>query len=320
MADEESAGGIEAVIKVTLDDSGIESEAQAAVEKAQSATKGKRAKVKVEVQVDPAQIEEAITKGTKSKKTVVKVKPVVDDGDIAALKATFNKASDSLVAARSALVNPGTDREEKRYLKAAIPSLEKLVADIPKEIAAKEGRRAPAPSSPVTRERTTEVAREIQAAMRGRPVERPASSQQQTSPVVVVRTTGTSSSQPIRTGRTVRTGAGPGSIAHLIRQLAPSLQGAGPIEALDSYYAAQDAAQAAEQRERERVVPLSRLARETARVPMERTTRRRAGRTTTQVPYHLTKTASKRADTVVTDDPTAFMATVAGRSECSRVI
>ena len=80
-------------------------------------------------------------------------------------------------------------------------------------------------------------------------------------PVVVVILIRTSSSQPLRTGRTVRTG-----LARLDRAsylpLGPSLQGAGPIEALDSYYAAQDAAQAAEQRERERVVPLSRLARE----------------------------------------------------------
>ena len=86
-----------------------------------SATKGKRAKVKVEVQVDPAQIEEAITEAPRARRPSSRSSLSLTTVISRRLKATFNKASDSLVAARSALVNPGTDREEKRYLKAAIP-------------------------------------------------------------------------------------------------------------------------------------------------------------------------------------------------------
>ena len=75
MADEESAGGLEAVIKVTLDDSGLEGEAEAAVEKVQRAA---RKKVIIETEVkDPPS-------GGSSKRVKVKVEPVIEDGSIAA--------------------------------------------------------------------------------------------------------------------------------------------------------------------------------------------------------------------------------------------
>ena len=72
---EEEVGGLEGVIRIVVDDTDVEAQAEAAVEKVQKAARSKRVKVPVDVAVDSAQVQEEVTKKTRNKKATVKVTP-----------------------------------------------------------------------------------------------------------------------------------------------------------------------------------------------------------------------------------------------------